>query len=306
MKKNIYVILLSIVFSVILWVSISLSSEYNTMIEMPVKFINVPAGYVTTSPSSEQINVKVRGKGWNLITALLTTQKDYFVDAGNNLKKKKIIKLNSFSAENTWLTSKLDILEITPDTISFLFEEISSAKLKIVPNLQMEFKPGYGLASDLVIIPESTTVSGPINKIVDMKEITTEKIEIKNLSEKTEQLVSLKSIPELDYEARTAKLLIDVQRIVEKNIDGVSVRIHDIPFDRDVVLLPNKVNILLRGGINVLGKLNKEDITASVNYRDVVLDTIGSVIPMLNIPEHTELVYIKPQRLNYVIKKFKK
>jgi len=306
MKKNLYVIFLSIAFSVILWVSISLSNDYNTNLQLPVKIFNVPEGYVPASNSAEKINVKVRGKGWNLLTAMIAAKNDYYVDAGNELKNKQVLELRYFEDENTWLTSKFQILEITPSTISFSFEKIGYAKLKIAPNLQLDFKTGYGLATDVVVIPESTVVTGPIQQVSEMIEIPTELLKINDLNEKTEKIVELKNVSGLSCEVQTATIFLDVQRIVENSFDGINVRVLDIPADRDVVLLPNQINISLRGGIDVLGKMEKDKIKATVYYRDVVLDTIGSVAPKLDIPVHTELVYIKPERLKYVIKKFNK
>lgn len=306
MKINLFVVLFSIIFSVILWISISLSNDFSANLHFPIKFFNIPEGYTTSSPSAETVNIKVRGNGWNIITTLLTAQNDYNVDAGRELQKKRIIELKSFASENTWLTSKLQILEVTPDTISFSFEKISHAKLKIVPNLQMEFKTGYGLASDLIVIPESTVVSGPSQILNEMHEVPTEVLQIKNLSEKTEKAVVLKNISGLNYEIQTATVMLNVQRIVEHNIEDIYVKVIDIPSDRDVVLLPNKITAQLRGGIEVLGKLDKEKISAVVYYRDVVLDTTGSVTPLVKVPSNTILLSAKPERLNYVIKKFKK
>jgi hypothetical protein len=306
MKKNLYVIFLSIAFSIILWVSVSLSNDYNTSLQLPIKIFNVPEGYVPVLPSTEKINVKVRGKGWNLLTALIAAKNDYYIDAGNELKNKQVLDLRYFEAENTWLTSKFQILEISPSTISFSFEKIGYAKLKIVPNLRLDFKTGYGLATDVVVIPESTVVTGPLQKVSEMIEIPTELLKINDLNEKTERTVELKKVPGLGYDVQTATIILNVQRIVEKSFDGINVKVMDIPSDRDVVLLPNKINISLRGGIDVLGKMEKDQIKATVYYRDVVLDTLGSVAPTLYLPEHTELVYVKPERLKYVIKKFNK
>ena len=168
-------------------------------------------------------------------------------------------------------------MEITPDTISFSFEKIGYAKLKIVPHLQLYFKTGYSLATDVVVIPESTVVSGPLKMLVPWLTFQLNFSRINDLSEKTERSVELKNISGLNYEVQTATVILNVQRIVEQSFDDINVRVLDIPTDRDVVLLPNKINISLRGGIDVLGKLDKDKITATVYYRDVVLDTIGSV-----------------------------
>jgi hypothetical protein len=82
------------------------------------------------------------------------------------------------------------------------------------------------------------------------------------------------------------------------------VLVNNIPKDRSVVLIPNTINCSLRGGINILGKVNQNEISASINYGDIVYDTVGSVQPNIIIPENTRLVFIKPMRLSYIIKKF--
>ena len=97
----------------------------------------------------------------------------------------------------------------------------------------------------------------------------------------------------------------DVQRIVDKQFDDINVEVLDVPPDRDVILLPNKISCSVRGGIRILGKLEKEQFRAFVFYRDVVLDTLGSVVPKIEIPTNTELMFIKPEHLRYVIKTFR-
>ena len=77
-----------------------------------------------------------------------------------------------------------------------------------------------------------------------------------------------------------------------------------MPNDRDIVLIPNNINCSLRGGINILGKINPNEISASIDYREIVYDTLGSIQPKIVIPKNTQLIFIKPVRLNYIIKKF--
>lgn len=93
-----------------------------------------------------------------------------------------------------------------------------------------------------------------------------------------------------------------MQRIVEKSFDNIKVEITDLPKDRNIILIPNNLECSLRGGINILGKINPNQILATVNYSDIVYDTTGSVIPKIVIPENTHLVYRKPEQINYVIK----
>lgn len=306
MPKNLIIIFLSVLFSIILWTFVSLSNDFSTEIILPVRFSNIPEGFVPNSISIDQVNVKVKGSGWNILTTLLSPQKDFFIDASKNTPKKNSLELKSFGQDNAWLTSKLQILEIKPDTISFSFEKVGYAKLKVVPNLQLEFKSGYGLASEIKVIPDSIFLSGPINQVNTLTEIPTELLHLRDLNEKTTKVVGLKKIPGLTMEENTVTINLDVQRIVEHNFEDVIVRITDIPIDRDVILLPNKITVQLRGGIDFLGRLDRDSIHASIPYRDIVLDTLGSIKPILTLPKYTTLVSVKPERLNYIIKKFRK
>lgn len=306
MSKNIIIIVLIVLFSTTLWIFVSLSGDFSTEINLPVRFYNVPEGFVPNSISTNKIDVKVKGSGWNILTTLLSPQKDYYVDAGKNVRNKNTLDLKSFAQENAWLTSKLQLLEVKPDTISFSFEKVGYAKLKIIPNLQIEFKSGYGLASEISVVPDSVFVSGPIHLVNSLSDILTEPLYLKDLDEKMIKAVELKKIPGLTLEETTVTIVLDVQRIVERDFENVAVSVTDIPMDRDVILLPNKITVQLRGGIDFLGKLVHDSIYASIPYRDIVLDTLGSIKPILALPKNTTLVSVKPERLNYVIKKFRK
>ena len=70
------------------------------------------------------------------------------------------------------------------------------------------------------------------------------------------------------------------------------------------MLLPNKISVAVKAGIEILGRMDMDNIKAYVNYRDIVLDTLGSIIPQVDLPENTTLEYIKPERLRYIIKNF--
>jgi hypothetical protein len=108
----------------------------------------------------------------------------------------------------------------------------------------------------------------------------------------------------MNFSENSVLVSLNVQRIVDKVIEDVPVNILDVPADREVVLLPNKINIGVHGGIDILGKLTGDEFRAYVNYRDVVLDTLGGIIPKLESPRNVDIQYIKPEQLRYIIKKF--
>ena len=87
-------------------------------------------------------------------------------------------------------------------------------------------------------------------------------------------------------------------------IDDIEVEVLDVPPDKEVILFPNKIGCSIRGGIEVLGRLSKENFKSYIFYKDVVLDTLGSILPQIESPKNTVVLFTKPERLRYVIKSF--
>lgn len=303
MRKNIHIIIISLFFSFLLWGSISLSKDYYITVDIPVNVINFPQGYSSGTKLSDKISAKIRGKGWKLIAVNLGAESEYIISAGNDTGRKYINLYNSLS-ENQWLASDMEVLDLSPDTLSLYIEKVREKKVKIEPDLNLGFKPGYGLATDIKIYPDSINVVGPSSYLKNLNSIPTERIEISGLDTRTIEQAILKDLPGMSYDVSNVTVNLDVQKIVDKNFDNLPVSVLDIPSDREVVLLPNRISIGVRGGINILGKLNEDQLKAFVYYRDVVLDTLGNVAPYVEIPRNTSLIYTRPERLRYIIKKY--
>lgn len=302
MKKNLHIIILSVIFSIILWISISLSNDYYATVNVPVKLINFPTGYSTASVIPDEVSVKLKGKGWKLLGVNISTKSDYTISVEDTGKVS--VNMYNFLAENQWLSSDIEVIDITPDTLSFYVEKDFMQKVSILPDLKLNFKAGYGLASPIQVIPDSTTLYGPKSVVNDLSFVYTERKTINNLDDPTTDQVALEKLPGVIYKNREVQVKLNVQKIVDKVFDDINVRITDLPIDRDVILLPNKISVAVRAGIEILGKMSNDEIKAHVNYREIVLDTLGSVIPKIELPPNTTLEYIKPERLRYIIKKF--
>lgn len=303
MRKNIHIIIISLFFSFLLWGSISLSKDYYITVNIPVKVVNFPEGYSSGTKLPDKISAKIRGNGWKLIAVNFGAESEYNISAGNDTGKKYINLYNSLS-ENPWLSFDMEVLELNPDTLSLYIEKVWKKKVSIEPNFELDFKPGYGLATTIKLYPDSTNVIGPASYLKNINSIPTERVELSELDTRTIEQATLSELPGMVYDVSTVTVNLDVQKIVDKNFDNLPVSVLDIPSDREVVLLPNRISIGVRGGINILGKLNEDQFNAFVYYRDVVLDTLGNVEPHVEIPQNTSLIYTKPERLRYIIKKY--
>ncbi len=301
--QNLSVIIISVIFSIIIWGSISLSSDYFAVIEVPLKLVNIPKGLTSGSVMPDKILIKVKSKGWKLISMNVASPAEFVVpqsvDSGL-----KFINLNNYLSENNWLSEDMQVMDIIPDTISFYIESIGTKKLPIEANLNLNFKTGYGLASEIKFIPDSVMVTGPKSILKKMKSIITERSTYNNLSEKIVERIEVKKLRGFSYSADNLLMSLDVQAIIDKSFEEIPVKVLNVPPDREVVLIPNLITVSVLGGIEVLGKLSEYDFSASIEYGEVVVDSTGTVAPEIDFPDNTQLIYIKPERLRYVITKF--
>ena len=303
MNKKLNIFIASIIFAAILWGSISLSDSYYTDIEVKLTLINFPEGYATGSPLPDNIKLRVRGRGWRLVSINVGPETEFRVSVGGDSGQHNI-SLYNYLESNRWLLSDVDIINLYPDSVNFFVERIISKKLPVVSGIDLEFKPGYGLASEIILNPDSVIVKGPLSYLKSRKEIETSTIPLGILDSKTSTEVNLVGITGFEYSTNLVEVVLDVQRIVDKQFENISVDVLDILSGSEVVLLPNKININIRGGIEILGKLMPEQFHAYVKYQTLIQDTTGSVVPEIILPKNVTLQFSKPDRLRYVIRSF--
>ena len=290
-------------FSLLIWGSVTLSDQFFSSMDFNIKVINQPSEYTCGVVKPEKISLKLKAKGWQLLTINLASKKEYFVSANNDSGYITTNPLDEID-ENNWISSGITVSEIYPKQISFNVEKIKFKKLKILAETNITYSDGFGLATPVRVFPDSVLVAGPSSILDKISMIKTKTVEFSKLDNKIKVVTDIEEPVGFQLEINKAELTFDIQRIVEKSFDEIKVAVNNIPVDRSVVLIPNTINCSLRGGVNILGKVSPNEISASINYSDIVYDTVGSVQPDIIIPDNTRLVFTKPMRLNYIIKKF--
>ena len=303
MRKKIYIFIAAILFSFILWGSISLSDFYYTDIDLKLVLTEFPYGYTSGSKIPDNISLRVKGRGWRLVSLNIGAESDFRVSV-NGDSGQKVIGIASNLTNNRWILSELEIIDIAPDTIVCNIEKIVSRKLPVVPQLNLDFKPGYGLASEIIYSPDSILISGPAGIVRNMEQIRTQEIELTSLDSKIQKIALLPALRGFTYSSQSVMVSLDIQRIIDRQIDDIEVEVLGVPLDKEVLLFPNKIECSVRGGIEVLGRLSRENFKSYVYYKDVVLDTLGSILPQIESPPNTTVLFTKPEQLRYVIKSF--
>ena len=303
MKKNITPIILIVLFSILLWGSVSLSGDYYTTITSPIVFKNLPQGYTVGKSSVNQVTLSVKGQGWELAKLTLGRTLDYDISVQQKEGKHTLITRNSLE-QNPWAATGVQLVEITPDKIDVNVEKLVYKKVKVVPDVHLDFKPGYGLVSEIYLTPDSIIIDGAESIVKKIDSVRTEYRNLTDLEHIFSASVNLEPVDGIDFETDHCFVKFDVQKIVDKTFDAMEVETRGVPRSRELLLFPNKIQVVVRGGINILGKLTSKDIKTYVDFSTALKDQPGSIQPVIEVPKYTTVIDVKPSSLEYIIKQY--
>ena len=303
MKSKFTTIAIIAFLSSLLWVFISLSDDYFTTIELPVKFVDLPIKNAVGSSNVQKVTMSLKGQGWQLANLAFGRSPVFNISPSYKPGKHTFNLRNSIDI-NSWITSNMQVTEIQPDVITYTVESIMSKEVLVKPDINLSYKDGYGLVSEITLSNDTVKITGAKTILEHIDYVETKPYNFLNLERGVSAQVELKEIQGVSLSHNNCNIDFDVQKIVDKTFDEVIVNIENVPIQRELLLFPNKISIIIRGGINVLGQLDSDAVSAKIDFNQALTDTTGRLIPLIKIPENTSLVDIKPNSLGYIIKQY--
>lgn len=301
MKKKIITITFITLFSIGLWASVSLSGEYFTSITIPVNIVDLPGSYTVSNISPKEITLTIKAQGWEISKLTLGRKIQFDISAESKAGSHKVLVKN-FVNNNSWISSTIQVIEIVPHEITFSVEKLRSKKVVIVPRLDLHFKQGYDRTSNIFVEPDTTVIFGAESIVKNIDTVKTVFKLIDEIEEPFLQEIPLQNIEGITYKAKNCAVKFDVQKIADKTFDDIPVEVINVPRGKELTLYPSKISIVLRGGLNLLGKMSNDDLKPFVDFWTAYKDESGTVEPKLKIPEYTKLIAKIPSKLQYVIK----
>lgn len=302
MKRNLTIFIFSFVFASALWFYIELSLSYTINLSIPLEIQSAKSQALAEEvPSS--IDIVLKGKGWDLLKILISKNLKYNLDISKLKKDSKIIT-EQFVNERLNLNPEVSIVEINPDTININFDKVSEKLVQVKNNIVINMKEGYSIVGKPELTPDSIKIQGASYLLNKIRSIPTEVKRFNNLNSDIEGIVNLKDTLSnlISVDTRQIKFHYKIQLLAEKNFDELEVKVLNVPEDKEVLLIPPKVNLSIRGGVDQLGQLTTGDIEANIEFGKLESDTLGFIIPEIIIPKEVNILKLEPQKLQYIIK----
>jgi YbbR domain-containing protein len=303
-NKEYYIAAISGLFGIIVWVTVVMSEPRVVQIKAPLSIESIPEGQAIRSQFPSYVVLKVKGTGWHLAAFAWTSTPKFEFPVTMFRGSKRAITVSD-AAEQLSSHQGIQVIEMSPESVYVDIDRSTTRKVPIVFDGQVICRDGYGQVGVPSLSPDSVVISGADELVRPITSWPTVKTVYDNAKAPIEADLALASNPSyrLTLNVPEVRVRIAIEPFAEKTFSGLPVDIESVAPNRELILIPPKIDIVVRGGIKQLSGLSNEDFRARVNYHSVIADSSGMVQAEIESPSGVQVVAKKPERMQYVVRK---
>lgn len=290
--------------SVILWFSLNLNQVYEIEKNVPVK-IKVNQPYAVSGNIPLNLEVKFKGSGWNLIRLFTSLNLDFEYNYTARKNEQFTLLTKEYLENNIGLSQNLNIIGVFPETLFVKIENYEEKYVKLLPNINVDCREGYQVVGKPVLSPDSIKIGGGVELLRGINHLFTAQQSFSNVNASIIKNIMLSdSLSNIVWRSQNEiKLTVNVELTAEKEFNNVEIKVPNTPADKEVLLIPQTVSLQLKGGVNQLASVDQNNISAVIDYLSILNDTSGALSPSFQLPEGCSVISLKPEKIQYVIKK---
>ena len=302
--RTLHIVFAATIFGAIIWISVSMHDLYQLTVDVPLTIEGIPDGWAVRTPIPPGVQLKLRANGWRFASLMLGPDMHLSISANGLSPGSRTVLLKEV-AEHFVVRPDMQLLEITPDTVAIELDRLASKRLPVQVDCSFVFGEGYGQVGAVSVTPESVTVSGADAVLKTLSAWLTEHQTFDNLRAPLDAEISLvRSTPYLlTIVPSRVHIQVNVEPFAEKTFGGLPVETRAVPSTHEVILVPPRIELVVRAGIKQLSSLSASDFHVSVDYTTILADTTGTADPQIIPPAGVQIVRKRPERLTYIIRK---
>ncbi|GAB7257566.1 YbbR-like domain-containing protein [uncultured Polaribacter sp.] len=295
--------------SLLIWILITFSKEYNTSIVFPVEYSNISQNKILQEAPIKEIEVLVKANGFKILRTRFNTKK-IIINASSLIKKqgsKHFLLLNNQQKNIAkQLPSGVELKEIAKDTIYLDVGSLVSKKVAVKPNLKLNFSVGYDLSETIKITPDSLVVSGPEVLLSELNNIELSTLDLKDLKADFTNKVAVKPLENyknLKFKTKEITISGKIEKFTEGSLN-IKYKIINVPEGVVINTLSKEVEFTFVVGLSNFNKINENVIKIECDFSMTTNNNLGYLIPKLvQKPSEIKSYKITPKKIDFLIQK---
>ncbi len=294
----------SLLFAIALWSYTSLNSEYQTIVEIPLK-ITLPPNRALENIPPENVFVDVKGTGWNLFYLIfLNNAKICNIDLSREAYLDSIYRISKIDLQRSLKYLKnVNPINVLPENVQLITGKIEEYEVLVNPKITIIPREGFILVGKPEIDPLKVKIKGNDRIVSKINKWETENILFDNVNSPLFTSVNLIDTLKGVVSVTPKKVIIkaDVQQSAEIIIDDIPVETINGSLPAGHIIQPPIISVVIQGGVDVLSEITKFDISAFIEFEKIINDTTGIIKPVINLPSNVSLLRIEPPFLTHKV-----
>ena len=296
--------LAAIFMALLLWFHVATDKVYEHGHSFHLEILNVPERLLLAEELPQEIEVRFRGKGKELLKLLLAEKNSVSIDAQDFKRGETDC---SIEPEQVPIPEGLElrVTGILPSENLKVWLDYSMEKeLKVQPVIRITPAEGFDKVGELHYNPQEVTISGPRMWVRDLKEISTQEMVIEDADEPVSDQVDL-ALPEgynLLLSSSKVSFSQNVERIVERKISRLPVELTNVPRRREVTIAPDSIDVTISGTRTLLEAIGAEQLKVTVDCAGAKRDETVKLPVEIKLPEKVSLKQALPDSVEATMK----
>ena len=254
---------LSLAIAVLLWMVIAGDQTVERGLRVPLELTQFPDGLELQAEPPALVDVRVRGSS-DTLSRVGTGDIVAVLDLRAARPGRRLFQL---TPEQVRTPFGVEVVQIAPSTLVFVFEPTAVKRLPIVPAVEGDPAPGY-VVGTTTADPPTVEITGPESAVKQATEAVTESVSIAGAAADITENVTVGLLdPALRVKgARTAMVKVQVRLGPrERSVRNRPLRLRDLPPNLTAQAIPSDVDIVVRGSREGLARLEMEDVVPFVD-----------------------------------------
>jgi hypothetical protein len=306
------IMLICIIISMVLWFANSLGKKYESTVSIPIQYTNLPEDKILLNAPPKALQVRMEAYGATLLqhkirlmvnpinfNVSLFTEDSFSESNYNELR----INTNKYLPQITrQISGEINVIDISPDSLKFEFDDIVSEMKKVVDDFEMSFEKQYYLSGSVIFNPDSVLVKGPKKTIDTLGAITTRHYKFRDLNSSAQKNVRLKEINNLKIETRKVSALIPVSLFTEYTED-IPLKKFNVPDSLILVTFPGRISVKCLVSIDDYNSLSPSNFIIGVDYNKISANSNKVEIDVREMPSYIKSFQVNRTEVEYILEK---
>jgi hypothetical protein len=312
LNRRVLIFFFFLLLSILFWFLTAMNKEYATSISYPVRYIRFPEKKVLVNDIPDRLELTVNASGYTLLRYKLQSRIAPIIFDVNSFSLNKVLGdpsvlyiLTSYAKDRiaNQLSSEIEILNISPDSLFFQFADKVSRKVPVVPDLDISFEKQYMQVGPYLVEPDSVTISGPEGLIDTFKFAATVPVVMSDVNRSFDMELEMQPLHKVEYDPLEVWIQVPVEKFTEASVK-VQIEVINMPESLLLRPFPPAVTVNCQIGLSAYETLNEHLFRAVIDYSEVG-KMLGNKlqVKIIKMPVYIQSVNFTPKSVEYIVER---